>query len=738
MEDISEFLSTPESGAFPGIGAYSWRIQSDRLKWSKGLLGIYGLVEPPGAEKGFTRLVHPDDRVRVEATLSALIGAGETYEHEFRIVRPDGSVRVVHDRGVMERDAVGQAVVMHGVTVDVTAHRPRDAEDPDESAKPTGARGTPAGVTGIGTSETRPGVTRETFRLLVERSPFGIYTVDADLRIVHASEGAVRSFAGTDGLAGRELADVMRMIWPQDVATRAVALFRHTLETGEPYDAPPLVERRRDTGKIEAYDWSLERVTMPDGRAGVVCNFYDLSTREAEAGALRETAERLELAYEAAGMGAWDLDLRAVEAVWTPQLRRIMGVDGAAPTSAAILFDRVHPDDRPGLVAGVRSALHTGGELDAEFRIIDPDGEVRVIFGRGRVIGRDAKGPTRMIGVTYDVTERRRAERRVRESEARLRLVLDNSVAFMSVLDPDGTVREVNTPALDAGGLSRDQVLGRPFHETPFWSHDAGDAAMLASAIGEVREGRTVRYDAVARGRGDTRVIVDMMLAPIRGKDGRIVRIVASGVDVTDREAASHRVRMLMREINHRSKNLLTLVQIIARRTRADDPDDFHERFGNRLIALAGAQDLLVRDDTDGAFMDELIRSQLGHFSDLIGTRILIDGPGIWLDAAAAQHIGMAFHELATNAGKHGALSVETGTVRLGWSLVREGSDAARLALEWAESGGPPVEPPTRTGFGTIVIDRMIRDSLSAEVMVDYGPEGFSWRAVCATGFTDR
>lgn len=831
MDDYSAHLKSLEAWGLAGVGFYEWRIDTDTVTWSRGMLEIFGVTEAPRAERGFTRMVHPDDRVRVEAETSAYMETGAPYDHEFRVIRPDGTVRVVHDRGLVERDASGRVVAMRGVNVDVTAHRTAEAAplaepgvarydfdvarrlswwspeafrlfslppanavssqdvvrrrvheddaarvleafdgacrrigryriaycirredgvvrhivDAGETIGPidpaTGlarrARGTLTDVTDrVAEAEDRSLPARESFRQLVEGSPTGIYTVDGSLRIAHASESARRAFAGVQELIGCELETALRVIWPEAIATEVVARFRETLATGRPYAAPPLVERRADIGEIEAYDWKLERITMPDGRPGVVCNFYDLSAREAEAAALRETAERLELAHEAGGMGAWDLDLRTDAAVWTPQMRRLIGIGEDVAPSAAVFFERVHPDDRPGLVDRFQEAVRTGGDMDAEFRIVRPDGAVRVLVGRGRTIEHDAEGPTRMIGINYDVTERRQAERRLKESEARLRLVLDNSIAFMAVLDPDGTMREVNARALEAGGLTRDEVIGRPFAETPWWSHDAEGRARLRDAIAAVRGGETARYDAVVRMRDDTRMTVDMMLAPITDDAGRTTQIVASGLDVTDREAASEHARMLMREINHRSKNLLTVVQIIARRTRAGDPATFQQRFERRLVALSAAQDLLVHDDWDGAWLGDLVRSQLGHFADLIGTRIIVRGPDIRLDPAAAQQIGMVFHELATNAGKHGSLSVETGTVTLDWSVLEDVGDGPRLALEWVETGGPPVTAPTETGFGTIVIDRMLRDSLSAQVRVDYVRSGFRWRAVCGTGFS--
>jgi two-component sensor histidine kinase len=137
--------------------------------------------------------------------------------------------------------------------------------------------------------------------------------------------------------------------------------------------------------------------------------------------------------------------------------------------------------------------------------------------------------------------------------------------------------------------------------------------------------------------------------------------------DVTDRRAYEERIDLLMREARHRTKNLLGLVQVIARQTAAGDVQDFIGRFSKRIQALAANQDLLVRHDWHRIDVKDLVQSQLGHFADLIGTQINFDGPKMLLNAAAAQAIGLAIHELATNAGKYGALSVNTGRLDISW-----------------------------------------------------------------------
>ncbi|MFN3650800.1 MAG: ATP-binding protein [Armatimonadota bacterium] len=132
----------------------------------------------------------------------------------------------------------------------------------------------------------------DSFRHLVQNSPFGLYAVDADFRLVQVSAGAQKVFENVQPLLGRDFAAVLRAIWPEPFATEAIGYFRHTLATGEPYHAPSTVERRRDIDEVEAYDWKIERVTLPDGRYGVVCHFYDLSERQQYEEALRDADRR--------------------------------------------------------------------------------------------------------------------------------------------------------------------------------------------------------------------------------------------------------------------------------------------------------------------------------------------------------------------------------------------------------------------------------------------------------------
>jgi PAS domain S-box-containing protein len=207
--------------------------------------------------------------------------------------------------------------------------------------------------------------------------------------------------------------------------------------------------------------------------------------------------------------------------------------------------------------------------------------------------------------------------------------------------------------------------------------------------------------------------------------DGRRL-FVCVAQDVTERKAHDEHVHLLTREVNHRAKNMLSLVQAIARQTATREPEDFIGRFIERIRALAANQDLLVRNEWQGVDVEDLVRAELAHFADLVGSRIALEGPKLRLKAAAAQALGLTVHELATNAGKYGALSVDAGRVDVGWRF-----DNDMFKISWTERKGPPVSQPERRGFGSAVIESMAKWSLDGEVHLDYAPSGLIWRLTC-------
>lgn len=190
--------------------------------------------------------------------------------------------------------------------------------------------------------------------------------------------------------------------------------------------------------------------------------------------------------------------------------------------------------------------------------------------------------------------------------------------------------------------------------------------------------------------------------------------------------ASEQKTQLLMREVNHRSKNTLGLVQAIANQTAAGEPKDFVARFSQRIRSLAANQDLLVNNTWDAVNVRELVKSQFDPFTDVIGARINLAGPSLRLTPEAAQSVSLALHELVTNAIKYGALSRDAGSIDLTWKVVGN-----RFLMSWTERGGPPVPPPLRQGFGTKVLTALVNMSVDGEATLDYPAAGLTWELKC-------
>jgi two-component sensor histidine kinase len=217
------------------------------------------------------------------------------------------------------------------------------------------------------------------------------------------------------------------------------------------------------------------------------------------------------------------------------------------------------------------------------------------------------------------------------------------------------------------------------------------------------------------------------------GRDRRAASVVGTAADITERKEREEerkqrekKVHLLMREVNHRAKNMLSVVDAIARQTVASSIKDFVERFSERIQALAASQELLVRSEWQGVDVRDLVHGHLTYFADLMGSRIAVQGPKLRLNPASAQAIGLALHELATNAAKYGALSTGTGRVDVGW-----GTDSGIFTMSWTEQGGPAVSPPKERGFGTVVMKEMAERSVDGRVELDYAPSGVIWNLTC-------
>jgi PAS domain S-box-containing protein len=336
----------------------------------------------------------------------------------------------------------------------------------------------------------------------------------------------------------------------------------------------------------------------------------------------------------------------------------------------------------------------------------------------GRTIG--------IAGIVEETTERKAAEMALRQSEMRLKEVLDGTLAFVGILDPEGRVTEINAAALEMGGHRREDVVGSHVWESAFWNADASSAQAIREAVALAREGGVSHFDLVTRGADGADIHLDWMLSPALDDSGNVRYMTISAVDITERVQAAEKVALLLREVNHRSKNMLALVQAIARQTARSGAKDFIDRFSERISSLSSSQDLLVTNDWKPVDLRTLVLSQIGHLRDTVDRQITLEGPPCQLPPEQAHILGMAVHELATNAMKYGALSSPDGRVEIGWTACERGTRGG-FTMRWAERNGPEVTAPERRGFGTTVLKDLVESSLRAEVELSYAPDGFVW-----------
>jgi PAS domain S-box-containing protein len=317
-----------------------------------------------------------------------------------------------------------------------------------------------------------------------------------------------------------------------------------------------------------------------------------------------------------------------------------------------------------------------------------------------------------------------RAEALARAEQARDDLVqlIERSSDFVATADLDGHITYMNSAAkrMIGGGSER----GLHFSE---YIAPESLGYFKDTFIPAVRQHGHASAEMKLRNR-TTGELIDVICATflLLDRNGKPNQLATVTRDITDRKRHEEHLDLLMREVNHRAKNLLSVVQAISHQTAAKSPKDFTARFTERLQALSANQDLLVRSDWGGVDIEELVRAQLATFSDLIGSRISMHGPELRFNSTAAQAVGLALHELATNAGKYGALSTETGSVKVSWRL-----DGGMFAMSWTERGGPPVSVPTQRGFGSTVLSFMAKRSVGGEVCLEYAPSGVVWTLTC-------
>ncbi|SDX87595.1 sensor histidine kinase [Citreimonas salinaria] len=319
------------------------------------------------------------------------------------------------------------------------------------------------------------------------------------------------------------------------------------------------------------------------------------------------------------------------------------------------------------------------------------------------------------------------AERRLASENERLQQLFEQAPGFMALLDGPDHVFRLTNPAYSKL-IGHREVEGKPVLGALPELINQGFSELLDEVYttGKAYTGHAVGLALQHEpGAPEEERFVDFVYQPILDANGQTSGIFVEGHDVTERVRADLRLRLLMNELNHRLKNTLATVQAIIVRTMrsASTLEEAGEALSARVIALSRAQNLLTRENWEGTELATVVREILEPYADPHGSRVSISGPSVPLGPRAALAFALALHELATNAAKHGAFSNECGKVEIEWSV--DPGPPAGFRFRWRERGGPPVADPTRSGFGTHLIERGLTAELEADVKLDYAPDGF-------------
>jgi PAS domain S-box-containing protein len=336
---------------------------------------------------------------------------------------------------------------------------------------------------------------------------------------------------------------------------------------------------------------------------------------------------------------------------------------------------------------------------------------------------------TGAVNMLVDLTELKRAE----EAGHHLAAIVESSFDAIVSEDLNGVIKSWNRAAERLFGYTAEEIIGKPVTTLIPADHQDEEPQILA----RIRNGEPVEsYEAIRQRKDGSLVPVSLTVSAVRTASGRIVGASKIARDISASKDSEHRIRMLMREVNHRVKNQYSVILSMIRETnkRSETPEVFERQVQERIMALARSHDLLVSADWRGATIFELVLAQAKPLGS--EDRISMSGPSITLSPNAVQYLGMAFHELATNSAKYGVLSGNSGQISVDWDVVDSDSGKS-VALTWTETDGPEVKSIASGGFGTVVLKRVAPQAVSGTADLQYNPRGVVWSLEAPMAFVE-
>jgi len=409
---------------------------------------------------------------------------------------------------------------------------------------------------------------RELFLAILEQSPVGVYALDDNLRVQHMNSRALPAFAAAQPIIGRDFVELMDAMWPAPVAKEILSIFRHTLDTGEPYIASSFTHERVDRHVEESYDWQVRRILLPDGQRGLVTYFNDITERVRAERAMRESEEGMRLATEATAVGIWQWNVLTNQVRWDSQMFQIYGMqptaDGYVPFS--LWCECVVPDDLPHQLETLRETVRVAGKSRRDFRIRRRDDWAIRDIQSVETVRTNVEGKTEwVVGTNLDVTDAKAAGLLLRVRERELRSLADNTPDMLTRLDRDYRHLFVNTAVEHATGFSASEMVGKTHRQLGMPAQLCG---LWESAIQAVFEkGQETVIDFTYAGVAGARQY-STRFVPEFDASGSMESVLGVTTDITDRmqmeqslRAGDRRKDEFLATLAHELRNPLAPIQ---------------------------------------------------------------------------------------------------------------------------------------------------------------------------------
>jgi PAS domain S-box-containing protein len=545
---------------------WEWDAVNDVEIWNQAGVDLFGwtdIVEKPQPAAWWVERIHPDDRQRVVDGFHDVLNDSTAFhwEDEYRFCKADDEYASIMDRGYVIRNDEGRAIRMIGAMQDMT-DRVRHEAMLRES--------------------------KERYRHLVGILPVAIYSCDREGRITFYNEKAVElwGYAPKIGNEHEKFSEAFTLFLSGgSPMPHARMLIEESIRNGTSYRGQEVVIERPDSSCCHVLT-NIDPIKAIDGMiTGAIIVFTDITERKRTEEALSESQDRLQrtmeslaLAQRASLSGVWDWNMTTGDVYVSREYRRLFGFSDDEP----VTFDRwlaaVHEDDRPTMEADSRRLFESGTDWKVEFRIMHPQLGIRWLAGIGRLERNVAGRARRFSGVNLDITERKQSERWTQllateaiAATAKFRAVFDQSAIFAGIMSLDGTLLEANRSCLDVCGYRAEEVMRRPFWETPWWCGSQDVQAELREAATRAAQGAVYRKELPYWRADGTERLVDFTLHPIRDEEGRVIFLHPTGVDIT--------------ELKRRESNLAFLADVQEVFSRLSSTDEIMRAVTEKIVA---------------------------------------------------------------------------------------------------------------------------------------------------------